>query len=78
MIIKRELPESAKQTEDKIFEEIIRDGLEQIVDKLLEECSTYEEAHDRLWHARLSSQFDVRKSLINLVKERAIKQPIQK
>ncbi|HFI0423987.1 TPA: hypothetical protein ACGOWZ_000550 [Streptococcus suis] len=78
MIIKRELSESAKQTEDKIFEEIIRDGLEQIVDKLFEVCSTYEEAHDRLRHASMSSQFDVRRSLMNLVKERAIKQLIQK
>ncbi|NRG68897.1 hypothetical protein HPB00_05385 [Streptococcus suis] len=78
MITKRELPESAKQTEDKTFENIVRDGLEQIVDKLFEECSTYEEVHDRLWYASMSSQFDVRKSLINLVKERAIKQPIQK
>ncbi|MDW8750190.1 hypothetical protein Q7W34_01850 [Streptococcus suis] len=78
MIIKRELTESAKQTEDKTFENIVRDGLEQIVDKLFEECSTYEEVYDRLWYASMSSQFDVRKSLINLVKERAIKQPIQK
>ncbi|HEM3492624.1 TPA: hypothetical protein U1B14_002050 [Streptococcus suis] len=78
MIIKRELPKSAKRTEDRIFEEIIRDGLEQIVDKLLEECSTYEEVNNRLRIASTGSELDVHRTLTRLVQERAMKQVTSK
>ncbi|HEL1580915.1 TPA: hypothetical protein U1Z93_001976 [Streptococcus suis] len=78
MIIERELPKSAKHTEDRIFEEIIRDGLEQIVDKLLEECSTYEEVNNRLRIASTGSELDTYRTLTRLVQERAMKQATPK